>query len=166
MALTADLVIDIKATLTSVLDLVTGSAPLAQAKKVALTDGTGANKARKIFSDQRTLSTGANENLDLAGVLTDVFGTTLTFTNIKAIYISGASANTTNLTLTAPGVNGFAGLFAALGDGIAIPPDGKFLAIAPGASGFGAVTAGTADLLNMANAAGASATYDIVIIGE
>ncbi|HXH11158.1 MAG TPA: hypothetical protein VNP04_15525 [Alphaproteobacteria bacterium] len=166
MPLTADIILGVSATLTNVLDLVTATAPLNLKTSVSLTNGTGANKAQKVFSDRRTLASGANENLDLAGALTDAFGATLTFADIKAIYLSALSTNTTTVTLTAPATNGYVGLFAALGDGLNIPPGGAVLLVAPGADGWGVVVAGTGDLLNVANAAGASATYDIVIIGE
>lgn len=130
----------------------------------AFTSGAGADQCDLQFHDQRTLSTGANEDLDLAGALADAFGDTLTFARIKGIVVIAAAGNTTDLTLTAKATNGVSGLFAALGDGVVIGPDGAFIWITPDASGV-AITASTADLLNMANAAGASATYDIIIIG-
>jgi hypothetical protein len=36
---------------------------------------------------------------------------------------------------------------------------------APGANGLAAVTAGTGDLLNVANAAGGASDYEIVVLG-
>lgn len=130
-----------------------------------ITNGTGANQANLLFRDQRTLTTGANEDLDLAGVLTDPFGTTITFDEVRYIYFYSASANTTNLTITGKATNGFITPFQAAGHGIVVSPDGCALLIAPDATGFN-VTAATGDLLTITNASGASATYDIVIIGS
>jgi len=150
---------------TNALDLVTGSGTLNKKASITYTTGTGANQIDTLFSDQRTLSTGANEDLDLAGALTGLYGTTLTFAAVKGILISSATANTTDLTVIEPAANGLTGLFVAASDGINIEPGGFFMWATPSAAGL-AVTAGTGDLINVANAAGASATYDVVIFGE
>jgi hypothetical protein len=53
----------------------------------------------------------------------------------------------------------------AAGDGIALRPGATFVWISPDATGV-TVTAGTGDLLNIANSgAGTSVTYDVIIIG-
>jgi hypothetical protein len=146
------------------IDLVTGVGDLLKKAAIAYTDGSGANQINALFSDQRTLTTGANEDLDLAAALVDLYGVTLTFTSIKGILIASAVANTTDLTLTEPAANGLTGLFVAASDGINIEPGGFFMWGTPSAAGL-AVTAGTGDLINIANAAGASAIYDVVIWG-
>lgn len=127
-------------------------------------NGTGANQANNTFHDTRTLTTGASEDLDLAGVLTNPFGATLTFTKIKAIIIHAAEANTTNLTISRPNANGLP-LFAAANDALAaLKPGGLFVFTDPSSAGL-AVTGGTGDLITITNAAGASASYDVIIIG-
>jgi hypothetical protein len=46
-----------------------------------------------------------------------------------------------------------------------VRPDGKFVWVAPGATGI-AVTAGTGDLITLTNSGGTTGvTYDVVIIG-
>jgi hypothetical protein len=131
----------------------------------SLTDGTAANQAQKLFRDQRTVTTGANDDLDLAGVLLDSFGQTLTFTAIKGIWVFSLTTNTTNLTIGA-GANPFAtwlgGTTPTVGP---IVPGGALFVYRPDAAGY-TVTAGTGDILRIANSAGASAVYDIAIIGE
>ena len=129
---------------------------------VAGTDAT--NKANLLFTDRRTLAASANEDLDLAGVLTDAFGATLTAAEIVAIFVSAAAANTNSVNVTRPASNGFIGPFLAAGDGVAVKP-GEWQAFIS-QSGW-AVTAATGDLLNIANsAAGTAVTYDIVIVGR
>lgn len=130
----------------------------------AFTTGTGANQANDRWSDRRTLATGANEDLDLSGALTDDFGTSLVFTRIVAIVIVSLATNTTNLTVTQPAANGVPFTLAA-GDGVVIAPGGMFVLTNPSATGI-AVTAATGDLINIANAAGASASYDIFVFGS
>lgn len=162
MALKTTIKVLINALNTKALDLDTTEDELAYSKTNVLNDGTGSGAADKLFHDQRTLLTGANENLDLAGVLADAFGGTLTFAKIKAILVRAADANTTELTVKSDGAAGVP-MFAALGDGIKVPPGGTFLWTAP--QGGIVVTAATGDLLNVANAAGASAIYDIIVVG-
>jgi hypothetical protein len=145
------------------LDLATGSFNLAWGPVWNFADGTGANQAKAVFSDTRTLTASATENLDLAGVLTDAFGATITMAKIKAIMITAASGNTNSVQVTRPASNGVV-LFMAAGDGIALTPGAGVCAVFPDANGI-AVTAGTGDLLTITNSAGStSVTYTIAIL--
>lgn len=139
--------------------------PVSVDKILSLIAGTdAANKANVMFSDRRTLAASANEDIDLAGALTDAFGATITAAEVVAIFVSAASGNTNSVNVTRPASNGFAGPFLAAGDGVSIKA-GEWQAFVS-QSGW-AVTAGTGDLLNFANSgAGTSATYDIVIVGR
>jgi hypothetical protein len=164
MALATDLSVRLAATLTNPLDLSTPADALVKAVTLALTSGTGASQANMMWHDQRTLSASATENLDLAGSLTNAFGTTQTFARIKLVLVSAAAANTNNVNVIREGTNGVP-LFLALGDGIPVRPGGVFLWAATDSTSV-AVTAGTGDLLTVTNSAGStSVTYDIIIIG-
>ena len=134
-------------------------------KLLTLLEGTAAtNQANLFFSDTRTLAASANEDIDLAGALTSAFGATITAAEIVGIFIAAASGNTNNVNVTRPASNGFIGPFLAAGDGVSVRP-GEWLPLIS-QSGW-AVTAGTGDLLNIANSAGStSVTYDIVVIGR
>lgn len=145
------------------IDLEAASTALTLAKSKTFTNGTGNNQINLMWSDQRTLSASATEDLDLAGVLTSVFGATLTFAKIKAIVIHAAAANANNVRVTRPAANGVP-LFLAASDGIDILPDGLFVVTAP-LAGI-TVTAATGDLITVTNSgAGTSVTYDIAILG-
>lgn len=128
---------------------------------ILLGSGTGYGKADMAFCDQRTLATNTSENLDLAGSLVDAFGQTMTMVKVKAIEIEALEANTTNLTFGAAASNTFVGPFADATDGIVLKPGDK--AVLLSRTGW-TVTASTGDILKVANAAGASATYNIKII--
>lgn len=155
--------VGLETTQTNPLDLVTGRAPLDVLQEISLGDGTAANQANRLFSDRRTLAASATENLDLAGVLTDAFGASLTFVKVKAILITASAANTNNVNVSREATNGVP-VFLAAGDGVPVLPGGVFLWVAPGAGVT--VTPGTGDLLTVANsAAGTSVTYDVVILG-
>jgi hypothetical protein len=134
----------------------------------AFQDGTAANKFDRLYMAQRTVATGANDDIDLNGVLTDVFGTTIAAVELVGIMIinkqKDGTANTTNLTIGA-GSNPFVGFLGGTTPTLGpVRPGGVFLLMNPDASGLGTITAGTADILRIANSAGASNTYQIALL--
>lgn len=139
-------------------------AELALQLSKVLVDGTANGQANIGFRDDRTLATGANEDIDLVGVLQDVYGATLSAVEIQALGFVTAPGNTTNLTIKPATTNGFLGPFSAAASAIVLGADACAMFFAPPAGW--PVTAGTADLINIANAAGASATYGIAILGR
>ena len=164
MALTSRVEWKIDSTLTSALDLVTVTSPLAFTDQMDLTTGTGAGQADMQWSDERTLSASANEDLDLAGSLTGPLGTTLTFARIKAVYFKADAGNTNAVQVTRPASNG-APLFMAAGDGISLAAGERWAWWSPTAAGK-VVTATTGDLINVANSSsGTGVTYRVVVIG-
>lgn len=129
------------------------------------TDGVLANQAQKLWSSQRTLTASAFEDLDLAGVLTDVFGQVLTLTKIKALIIKAADANVNDVVVGGAATNGLISFFGAATDKVKIKPGGTMVLIAPDINGY-AVVAATGDLLRVTNGgAGTSVLYDITVIG-
>lgn len=154
----------VAATYKNIIDLGTAVDAFTKTQKVELANGTGAAAADRMFHDQRTLAASASESLDLAGSLLNEFGETLTFVELRAVLITAALGNTNSVRVTRPASNGVP-LFLAASDGIDIPPGGAFLWTS-GADGAVTVTAGTGDLLGIANSgAGTPVTYDIVIVG-
>jgi hypothetical protein len=151
------------AILTGLQDFATPSWIRPQADPVQIDTGVAAGQADKIFSDQRTVNAASNDDLDLVGVsLVDPFGAVLSFVKIKAISIYSLPTNVTNLTI-GNGANPFIGPFGAAAHTVQVQPGGKYEVVAPG-NGWTPVAA-TGDILRIANAAGAAATYNIDIIG-
>lgn len=128
----------------------------------AFTNGTGADQANAIYTDSRDIS--GNDDLDLAGGLSDSYGNALTFTSIKAIIVKAADDNTANITMGAEGTNPFGTMFADDSDSLVLPPGAMFCLTNPAADGF-TVTASTGDILRFAPASGTQ-TYELIIIGE
>ncbi len=168
MALQATFTVKIAATHTGGNAFADKFSPLIE-KVQKLTNGTTANKADLIYVDERTVTTGANDDIDLAGSLSDAFGSTIAAAEIVAIMIINGpisgSANTTDLTLGA-GANPFIGFLGATDTIGPIKPGGVFMLAAGDAAGIGSVTAGTGDIFRVANSSGASATYQIAIIAR
>lgn len=166
MALTSDLGISVTAIHTGTAELTTPEDRLTFRRGVHLSSGTGVGSADRVFRDQRTLAASATEDLDLAGVLLDAFGAAVTFVRVKGLFISAAAANTNNVVIGAAAANAWAALLNATGT-ITLRP-GATVGVMAGAADATtyAVTAGTGDLLKVANSgAGSSVTYDIVVIG-
>lgn len=167
MPLTSRIDLTVAANYSATLDLATAQANLLKTYSAVMQSGVGAGQADKTFHDTRTLAASASEDLDLAGVLLDAFGATLTVVKLKAVIIAAAAANTNNVLVggVAAGVSSF---LSPAATGIITVRPGGFFAICAGqadATGY-AVTATTADLLHIANSAGGtSVTYDVIMIG-
>lgn len=165
MPVTATLQLTATGNHTSALDLGTATFPFAISITQSLTSGTGAGQVDRVFTDTRTLGPSATENLDLAGVLTDAFGASLTFVTIKAVIIRAAAANNVanQVQVTRPAANGVP-FFMAASDGISLAPGYTFAWFGSGAGVT--VTAATGDLITVTNSAGTnSVNYDVVILG-
>lgn len=139
-------------------------------ESISLVDGTAADQCDRLYWAERTVNSASNDDLDLSGVLTNPLGTAITQVELVAILLinkprAGTPLNTTNLTIGA-GSNpciAFLGATHMLGP---IRPGGVFLLGCPDAAGIGAVTAGTGDILRIANSSGAANTYQIALLGR
>jgi hypothetical protein len=163
-SLTSRIEIQVTAKLSSQLDLVAAEAPLAKQVLLDLTNGTGTNQANTIWSDQRTIAPSTTEDLDIVGGgLTDAFGVAFAPVKVKALIVCASSGNTNNVVLG--GDANAVPILSAAATTVSIQPKGCFVLTAPATPGI-AVTAGTGDIIQVANSgAGTSVTYDIIVIG-
>ncbi|MFG2277519.1 hypothetical protein ACGFNQ_02375 [Streptomyces asoensis] len=153
------------AELSAAAGLGTARVPAQLSRSVTLANGTGVGKADKVYQARRTLAASATEDLDLAGVLADALGSTVTFVRVKGLFISAAAANANNVVVGAASSNAWAALLNATGT-LTVRPGATVGAMAGVADAGYAVTAGTGDLLKIANSAGGtSVQYDIFIVG-
>lgn len=164
MPLTSEIKLRIAAVLSTALDMVTASAPLDVETAIRLESGTGADAADRIFSDERTLGGSAFEDLDLAGVLVDALGATLTFARIRAIIVVNLATGANQAIIGAAATNAFVGPFGAATHTAAVRAGGLAAFVCRDATGW-PVTAATADLLRITNSTTGSLTYRIIIIG-
>jgi hypothetical protein len=164
MALDTRLKLSLTAALTGSTDLQSRSAPLEYAFNKALTSGTGANQADRLFTDQRTIAASGNDDLDLVGSLTDAFGATVTFAKVKGLIVRAADSNVNNVV-----VGGASSTFSTWVTGtnpaVLVRPGGVLALMAADATAY-AVTATSADVLRISNSSsGSDVVYDIVVIG-
>jgi len=166
MPLTSRVTVELTGLLTAALDFTTPSSSVDIRQQVDMATGTGAGQADKIWTDQRTLTASSTEDLDLAGVLTDAFGATITLARVKAILVRAAAANTNNVIVGGASATQWAALLGTTGT-VTLRPGAVFVAAAGVADATGYVAAaGATDLLKVANSSsGSSVVYDIAVIG-
>lgn len=165
----AQVTLSVSARKTKDLDLSDPVDSIAKAKRHSLTTlGAGALAYNQQWADSRTLAAASNDDMDLAGSLTDAFGASVALVRFKVLGIWSTNANTadTHLSIGAAASNPLADLFAATPDILKAPRSGGSILIAAAdATGY-PVAAGSADALRVTNAsAGTAATFDIVILG-
>ena len=128
--------------------------------------GVTAGKVDFAYVTELTIASATNNDLDIAGVLTDVLGTTIAAAEVAAVIVVNkpkdptAAANTTNITVG--GATAYVPGFATAGP--IIEPGGMFAHVSPGAAGMATVTATTADKIRIGNSSGASAKVQVIIL--
>lgn len=164
-SLSASIAASLDALFANSLDVGSIGYPVKFSPNYIFTDGTGANQAKRVFTDTRTIAASANEDLDLAGGLNDAFGAALTFTKIKALIVKADAANVNDVVVGGAASAQVASIFGNVADNINVKPGGLLMLVAPDVNGY-AITATSADLLRIANSgSGSSVTYTIVIVG-
>jgi hypothetical protein len=131
-----------------------------------LSSGTAADQADRIWSDQRTLAAGANDDLDLTALAHSVFGSTVTIdlARVKAILIIHTSTTAgEKLWIDSSVANGFTGAFAGSATSkLEIGADSATL-LASKKDGW--ATGSGNKVLRIHNAGANTAVYNIVVLG-
>lgn len=162
MALTSNIDLLVRATLTKAAGLSVPVESLNYRKSITLANGTGVNQADLLWHDQRSLAASTSETLDLVGILQNVFGDTFSAARVKALIIVNTSADA-EIEVGANSSNGTTTITGA-GDVVYVRPGGLF-AVAGGDATAYVITADTADLLRVANLDGVNeATYNVFVI--
>ena len=168
MSVTAELLVNMKILQTgSALGTPTLDVPFRYSANIA--DGTAAGQADIFYGAVRTVADGANDDIDLAGSLSDAYGSTITAAELVALMLINrpeTGANTTDLTLgggTNPMIGFLGGTTPTVGP---IKPGGVLFLAATDAAGIGTVTAGTGDILRITNGSGAANSYTIAMLAR
>ena len=131
-----------------------------------LTNGDGIHLATHPWRQDRVVAAGANDDIDLSGLLYDAFGQNLPFAKIKGIFVR--NNNVTPGDIITVGGHGTAALVnwvAAANDKVRIYPGGFMLFWNPAAAGY-AVTPASADMLRVAEVGGVNPVkYTIAFLG-
>lgn len=131
--------------------------------RTELAPGAGDGQVDRMYRAELSVNASTSVDLDLSGVLVDVFGEALTLSKVKAIRIQARPDNVSTLTVRRKAANG-AAIFETAGDGVVLEP-GAWVEIGSPKAGF-TVAGGTGDLVEVANGAGGTAKCDVIIIGN
>lgn len=122
------------------------------------------NDADVLYRATRQIAASGNENLDLAGVLANVFGATIAAAEIVAILVEADEDNANNVVFGPAAAAGFVGPFGDASDRLSVRPGDFHLLTCQ--TGW-AVGAGASDVINVANSgAGTPVDYTITVIGR
>ncbi len=137
----------------------------------AFTDGVGADQFDLAYFTQRTVASGANDDLDLYGTLIGIMGNTINADELVGIMIVNRridpndAANTTNLNIgggsNVQTLNWLGGVNTVIQS---ISPGGIFMMMNPTTAGMGGVASGVGDIIRVTNSAGASNTYTVALL--
>lgn len=168
MAVITKIAIDIEAGRTVSLDQGSSRAMHALAESLSWPSGTAASQADEVWSDQREVASGANDDLELDSLTqVDADGNTVRSVSlavVKLVYIRNISTSG-RVDVGAAASNPWAGAGLPFVDGsdkAAIPFGGGWLWYDPAGV---AVSNGSADVLRVAGVT-ATQTYQIIIVGE
>lgn len=127
--------------------------------------GTGNQQAKEWWHDKRTLTAGANDDLDLAGGLINPFGGTITFTAIKAFVLIIVSHDGTKSVRVGP--QGVANAWQGWHGGVAAGNYNTVFEWFVNIHSYGgwSITAGTGDILRINNPGAGSLDYEVWILG-
>lgn len=168
MALTASIISRVSVTESGSTATAGGQIPVAvhsYDSSLDITSGTTAGHADLVWSrSARSVGASSNDDLDLAGVLTSVFGATITSARLVGVFIKNKNTTSGDYLLVGAAASNpcYAGLFADATDKITIGPGGSWEWKSP--TDPGTVTAGSADVLRVANPGSNAVTFDIVLL--
>mgnify|MGYP005857500893 CR=1 FL=1 len=133
-------------------------------------NGTGADQTDIPYQVQGTIAGGATTEIDLAGVLTDFAGGTLTLADIVGFVCENTSASpntAAHIDIGPAASNGICPWLSGTGPKEEVRVGG-FVARACGdATGWGGITAGTGDKLALTNKHGSqTASYKLTLWGR
>lgn len=139
--------------------------PAAQQPWAAVTPGVGAGQCNLWYDDIRSLAASTTENLDLnGGGMVDAFGGAVNFARVNVFAMSSDPANLSDITVGNV-TNGVVLFLGAAAQSIVLRPGQCVLFTNLTATGW-PITAATADLLKIANGAGGTANYSILLGGR
>lgn len=157
----------VEAVLESGIGGVAGGAQISALNELqSFANGTASGQMDLVYYGERTLAATANETLDLAGSLKDLFNNTLSFVKVKliAVKVTTTTAGALEFGPNSSNGAGIGGFWKAAANKNRINNNGSFLLLYD-PDGF-TVTASTADLLYAENTHGSNAvTYRILIGG-
>ena len=149
-----------------------GTSPVHDATLTVVRDflsGTGVEQIDCLYARRRIVASGATDTIDINGVTNDVFNQNIVMATLCGVIVVNqdvdGTPNTTNLTFGG-GANAIANILGGAAATKVMRPGEVFMTINGSAGGIATVTPGTADIITITNAAGATNNYQIVLFGR
>ena len=131
----------------------------------SLADGTIVDKCDLLYGAKGvSLAGSATDNLDVAGSLSDFYGTTITAVKLKFFYFKNLNTTVGNTILLGNHATNALLLWGSAAHTKQVGPNGFVLHWEPSLAGI-TVTAGTGDVLKILNETANAVTYDIAFGG-
>ena len=155
--------------------LAPANVPLELDVDIDISNGAAADSVNKIYFKRLTLAATTAANLDLAGTLTNPLGTAVVFSKVRAIVIFlNPGTNTGPLLVGGHATAALSTMFTATPDldtaqaklRLRNGTDGGLMVLTAMDATALVVTATTEDMLTIYNEGSATATYDILVLGE
>lgn len=125
-------------------------------------DGTTGSESDEYWCDiGRTVLTGANADLDLTSLADGPNGATIVFAEVRAVFVRNRSTNTTKLTILGSGATNPWTAWGAATLDVVIGSTFRYVSPVDGSL----AVSGSSKVIRITNAAGATNTFDILIIG-
>ena len=165
MVATANLTGRLKLTQTKTTGGISGNVNLDFDFADALADGVGLDQCDLLYGAKAvSLSGSGTNNLDVAGTLSDFYGTTITAVKLKFFYFKNLSTTAGDTITLGNHASAALLLFGAAAHTVTVGPNGVFMLWEPGLAGI-TVTASTGDILKILENSGNANTYDIAFGG-
>jgi hypothetical protein len=126
------------------------------------TSGTTSNQMDQLFRERVTLTNSAERVIDIAGGVTNAFGSVITFAEVRFFAVISPSSNLNAITVGAADTNAFSTWCGDTNHTATIRPGGIMLLVAPDATAYAVSTNGNIKVLN---AGTNSVTYDLYVGG-
>ena len=127
--------------------------------------GSGSNQINQIWYGSRTIAASGVDNIDIAGGITDSFGTVVSMMHVRFIAISATATNSGDIAVGGPVSNGVTIYFGTTNDTVRIPPAGALLWFCATTSAWSNAV-GSADVLQITNRSASIAGYNIYFGGS
>jgi len=156
-------------TLNPVIASALGNLNILASQNIVIANGTSAGQNDLVYAASRTVaSSGSPDTIDLSGSLTMLDGTACVFARVTMLYIEHkgtATSDDANILTVGGGSNQFSTWLGGT-TGIKVRNNpGRFFLEAGDSTAY-AVTASTADILQVATAAGTNVPYIVIICGR
>lgn len=127
------------------------------------TSGTSTNQMNQLFRETVILTNGQGRTVNLATGVTNAFGDSVTFDEVRVICVECPSTNLNNVTVGNAADNEFDSWLGGTNHTVTVRPGGLMLLVAPDATAYDSSTNGKLKILN---ASTNTVSYDLWIGGS